>query len=453
MIRKTVSIIMTFILCFGTILSACDIYGIQAATTTAGTGDGKDSFTKTTGKIMKLGKKSRTDNETMTKGYNSFALRALKESIKTDGNKSGNLMISPASLMFALDMAAMGAKGTTYRQIAKLFTPSGKKAAYPSKRDLTSFAKQYRKTLEMSGLMDIANSVWINKNNLDNNNVRVNEAYLNLLRKYYKAAAASLKFDGAARQQINGWIEDKTKGMIKDAVDKLSDDSLMLIINAMAFEGVWKEPYEDYQINEEGIFTNSDGKEEKARLLSSGENWYLNGDGAQGFLKYYEGDRYAFMAILPDDKNISVNEYISGLSDDALEKFYESRAYEEVDTVTPAFSFDYNIEMNDCLKNMGMKKAFDQDADFFAMLDPDTVNPDILLYIGSVIQKTHIELDEKGTKAAAVTIIDFRCTATAVQEPKPRKSVILDRPFAFAIMDTETGTPVFAGVVNTVAKE
>ena len=99
---------------------------------------------------------------------------------------------------------------------------------------------------------------------------------------------------------------------------------------------------------------------------------------------------------------------------------------------------------------MGMKKAFDKDADFFKMLDPETINPDLILYIGSVIQKTHIELDENGTKAAAVTIIDMKCETTSVREPEPRKRVILDRPFAFAIMDTETGTPVFAGIVNSV---
>ncbi|MBP5331980.1 MAG: proteinase inhibitor I4 serpin, partial [Lachnospiraceae bacterium] len=107
-------------------------------------------------------------------------------------------------------------------------------------------------------------------------------------------------------------------------------------------------------------------------------------------------------------------------------------------------------DMSDMLKNMGMKKAFDKNADFFDMIDPSTLNPELLLYIGSVIQKTHIELDENGTKAAAVTIIDFKATTTSVQEPKVRKKVVLDRPFAFAIMDTETGTPVFAGVVNTV---
>ena len=421
------------------------------ATPAAGNGSGNNgsAASEVTGKVMKLGKKSRIDTEKMTSGYNSFALRALKQAITTDGKKNENLMISPASLMFALDMAAMGAKGKTYKQIAKLFTPAGM-STYATKKDLTAFAKLYRKKLEKSGLMDIANSIWINENNLKSNEVKINEAYLNLLRKHYKAAAASLPFNDKAKDQINNWISDKTKGMIKGAVDRLSDDSLMLIINAMAFEGIWKQQYEESAIDENGTFTNSDGKKEKAKMLSSEESWYLHSDDAQGFLKYYEGDKYAFMAILPNDSKISINDYIKSLDDDALERFYNSRTSGEVDTLTPAFSFDYSIEMNDMLKNMGMKKAFDKNANFFSMLDPETVSPDLLLYIGSVIQKTHIELDEKGTKAAAVTIIDFKCETTSVHDPEPRRQVILDRPFAFAIMDTETGTPVFAGVVNTV---
>ena len=97
-----------------------------------------------------------------------------------------------------------------------------------------------------------------------------------------------------------------------------------------------------------------------------------------------------------------------------------------------------------------MKKAFNFDADFLTMLDPACDTSNIALYVGSVIQKTHIELDEKGTKAAAVTVIDMKCEATCVEPVREKKEVILNRPFAFAIVDTESGTPVFAGIVNTV---
>ena len=257
-------------------------------------------------------------------------------------------MISPASLMFALDMAAMGAQGDTYTQMANLLAEGA------NKRDLINFAKSYRKTLEKSGLMKIANSIWINENNLKQNNVQINEEYLNLLRKVFKAAAASREFDETVKNEINSWISKHTNKMINNAVDRLDDKTIMLIINCMAFEGKWETPYEDYQINKNGKFTNYAGKSETAKMLSSEENWYLSSDTAQGFLKYYEGGKYAFMAMLPDDENISINDYIAGLSDDAFVKFFESRVREEVDTVTPAFTFDYGIKMNDMLQALGM---------------------------------------------------------------------------------------------------
>ena len=434
--KRKISVLLILVLALGICFGAINANNAEAKT--------KKTAATVTGKAMKITKKGKLTNEQMTEGYNLFSLKTLKETLKEE-EAGKNVMISPASLMFALDMAAMGAQGDTYTQMANLLAEGA------NKRDLINFAKSYRKTLEKSGLMKIANSIWINENNLKQNNVQVNEEYLNLLRKVFKAAAASREFDETVKNEINGWISKHTNKMINNAVDRLDDKTIMLIINCMAFEGKWETPYEDYQINKNGKFTNYAGKSETAKMLSSEENWYLSSDTAQGFLKYYEGGKYAFMAMLPDDENISINDYIAGLSDDAFVKFFESRVREEVDTVTPAFTFDYGIKMNDMLQALGMEKPFDLSADFLKMLDPKTINPNIALYIGSVIQKTHIELDENGTKAAAVTIIDMKCEATCVQPVKIKKKVILNRPFAFAIMDTETGTPVFTGVVNTVA--
>ena len=434
--KKKISVLLIFVLVLGLGFGAADVNNAEAKT--------KKTAATVTGKAMKVTKKAKLTNEQMTEGYNLFSLKTLKETLK--GEEAGkNVMISPASLMFALDMAAMGAQGNTYKQMANLIAEGA------NKRDLINFAKSYRKTLEKSGLMKIANSIWINEDNLSANGVKVNEEYLNLLRKVFKAAAASRQFNDAAKNEINTWISKHTNKMINNAVDKLDEKTIMLIINCMAFEGKWEEPYEGFQINENGKFTNYAGKTETAKMLSSEENWYLSSDTAQGFLKYYEGGKYAFMAMLPNDENISINDYVAGLSDDEFIKFFESRSREAVDTMTPAFTFDYGINMNDMLKSLGMVTPFEYSADFFKMLDPETIDPDIVLYIGSVIQKTHIELDENGTKAAAVTIIDMKCEATAVEPVRIKKRVILNRPFAFAIMDTETGTPVFTGVVNTTA--
>ena len=436
--KRKISVLLIFVLVLGLGFGAANVNNAEAKT--------KKTAASVTGKAMKITKKAKLTTEQMTEGYNLFSLKTLKETLKEE-EAGKNVMISPASLMFALDMAAMGAQGDTYTQMANLIAEGA------NKRDLINFAKSYRKTLEKSGLMKIANSIWINEDNLAANNVKVNEEYLNLLRKVFKAAAASRSFNEATKNEINTWISKHTNKMINNAVDKLDIKTIMLIINCMAFEGKWEEPYEDYQINKNGKFTNYAGETETAKMLSSEENWYLSSNTAQGFLKYYEGGKYAFMAMLPDDETVSINDYIASLSDDAFVQFFESRVRESVDTVTPAFTFDYSINMNDMLNALGMVKPFDISANFLKMLDPATIDPNIALYIGSVIQKTHIELDENGTKAAAVTIIDMKCEATCVEPIKIKKKVILNRPFAFAIMDTETGTPVFTGVVNTTVEK
>ena len=289
------------------ILAAVLCVGIFGETTTFA--KGKTDASTVTGKVMKLTKKSKATNEEMIRGYNRFSIKTLRETLANEEDGK-NVMISPASLMFALDMAAVGAKGKTYSQMAALI----RKGA--TKRDLVTFAKDYRKTLEDSGLIDIANSIWINENNLRGNNVQINEAYLNLLRKHFKAAAASREFSDTVKDEINAWISEKTKGMIPKTLDKLDDNTIMLIINAMAFEGKWKNEYKEYQINEDGKFTNYAGEVETAKMLSSEEDYYFETENEKGFMKMYEGDKYAFMAILPLDKEISINDYVKGLPDD-----------------------------------------------------------------------------------------------------------------------------------------
>ncbi|MCR5685093.1 MAG: serpin family protein [Lachnospiraceae bacterium] len=405
-------------------------------------GDAAD-YSKPAGKTMKLKKKSVVSSEEMTAGYNSFSMKALKQVLAQE-KEGKNVMISPASLMFALNMAAMGAKGRTYRQMAALLAKGA------TKKDLDSFSKAYRASLEEGGQINVANSLWINDLCLKNLNISVNEKFLNLLRRDFKAATESLDFDDKAKNEINGWISDKTNGMIKNALDDIDPTALMLIINAIAFEGKWADPYEDYQINENGKFTNYKGEKEDAKMLSSREHMYFTGFEAQGFLKFYEDSKYAFMAILPDDESVSINDFVMNLPDDAFETLYGSRYHAKVDTLTPALTFDYGITLNDTLKKMGMKKAFNKDADFTDIIDPATLSPELLVYISRVIQKTHIELDENGTKASAATIIEFKAEATAAPNHDPIMCVILDRPFAFAIVDTATGTPVFTGVVNSV---
>ena len=379
--------------------------------------------------------------EELQDGYLDFSMELLGQTVNMAEDPGENVLISPASILFALDMAAMGAEGETYDQIASLICPGA------SKEDLNKMAEDYMELLTESDEMKVANSFWVNEATLTLRDVEMKERYLDLLKDSYDAEARILDFDEAALEEINEWVDDKTDGMIDEIIREFPDDAFIYLINAMAFEGKWAEDYEEYQINEEGIFHNRDGIEETAKMLSSTESCYMESDVATGFMKYYEGEQFAFLAILPKDEEILLEDFLADFDGEAYRTFYESMSQEDVITLTPAFTFAYDNELSNLLRSLGMTDAFSEDlADFGSIAEADGFR----FWISRVLHKTFIELDESGTRAAAVTAIEMKNDACAIVDFEEPKQVILDRPFIFAIVDTETGQPVFMGTVNSV---
>ena len=233
--------------------------------------------------------------------------------------------------------------------------------------------------------------------------------------------------------------------MIPTVIQDLDPLAAAVLVNALAFEGEWAEPYEDYQVHEND-FTNANGESEDAVYLAETGDTYFESDKAVGFTKPYYGNEYAFLAILPKEK-ISANDFMAEFTADDYRKFYDSKTDKwDVRTIIPKFSYDYEYLMNDTLKEMGADDAFSpDDADFSNIAELKDEN----LYISKVIHKTHIELDQYGTKAAAATVVEMDM-AMAVADPVEYKEVYLDRPFAYAIIDLETGVPVFIGTVNSL---
>ena len=174
-------------------------------------------------------------------------------------------------------------------------------------------------------------------------------------------------------------------------------------------------------------------------MLTGTEKCYLSNERAIGFTKDYAGGRYEFMAVLPNE-DISVSDFVSTMTADEFSKLYKSRSYDyEVTTKLPQFTFDHELRLKDALQSMGITEAFSNDADLSKMFEGNDA------YIKQVFHKTHIELDAKGTKAAAATAVE--AGAKADFSELEHKEVILDRPFVFAIMDSYSTLPVFIGTV------
>ena len=188
-------------------------------------------------------------------------------------------------------------------------------------------------------------------------------------------------------------------------------------------------------------------------MLQGTEHKYLELAGGTGFCKLYSGGQIAFLGLLPP-KGMDARTYANSLTGKAFLTAWE-KAQSKSRTVhikIPCFSYDYTASLKDVLIGMGMGRAFGNSADFQPMMAPDSPGFEEGLHIDDVLHKTHIELDQNGTKAAAVTAVIMEKN-TAFPSQDPPKKVYLDRPFIYALADTRTGNPLFLGIVESIPEK
>ena len=350
----------------------------------------------------------------------AFSVALLKQVLANE-----NVLVSPTSAALALTMTANGAANETKAEMERVLGQG------LTLDDLNAyFNTVYVKGLLSDKTLHVADSVWFR------DGLTLKEAFLQKNKDYFDAALYQSAFDKSTVNDINAWVKKNTNGMIEKLLDDLKPDEMVHLINAVAFEGEWAEKF-DYTA--EATFTSQSGQTQTAQMMSSTENLYLSGNGATGFMKPYKGGKYAFAALLPND-GTTANDYVSSLTAGELSSLLASAKSERVSVSMPKFSYDYKTDLSDAMKAMGMSSAFTDTADFTAMSDTP-------LCIGNITHVTHIEVDENGTRAAAVTDVGMRCTALPMP---PEHSVVLDRPFVYMILDTQTNLPIFLGVLNTL---
>ena len=269
------------------------------------------------------------------------------------------------------------------------------------------------------------------------------EDYMVRTDRIFDAEAVIAPFDQTTVDAVNQWCDDNTDGMIDHLLDEIDPYAQLILMNATALDAPWADPYEDHQVREE-TFTNAGGDTEDVKMLNSTEDTYFETEDAVGFMKYYEGYEYAFLAILPNE-DMTVDEYVQSLTGEKYLEFWNSRttAY-EVWTKLPEFTYEYELKMNDVLGDMGMIRAFNEDADFTGIAEFLDGN----LYIDTVLHKTFIEVGQYRTRAAAVTAVIMEA-GCAMPEPVEIKEVYLDRPFVYAIVEVDTGMPLFIGTLQS----
>lgn len=355
-----------------------------------------------------------------------FAVELLQST-----DSGGNILLSPVSVLSALAMTANGASGETKSQMeAVLGLPT---------EELNTYLQAYADSLPANkhARCSLANSVWFRD---DADHLTVEQAFLDVCADYYGADLFQAPFDDSTLKDLNAWVSDRTDGMIPAILDRIPDSAMVYLVNALAFDGQWASVYRENQIHE-GSFTTEDGTEQSAQMMYSQEFAYLENDLATGFLKYYEGGTYAFAALLPSE-GVTLEDYIASLTGEGLRGTLTSAQPEAVETAIPQFTAQYSTELSGILAELGMADAFDASAaDFSAMGS----SPDGPLYISRVLHKTFLALDAQGTRAGAATVVEADAGASA-----PGRTVYLDRPFLYLLVDCEANLPLFIGAVRSL---
>lgn len=380
---------------------------------------------------------TRQIDETPLVGYGfrlaaaEFSMDLFREIPMEEGE---NVLLSPLSALLCLGMVTGGADGETLRQLEEAF---GMDTDTLNESLLAYVQSLYSgEGCEVA----IANSIWTQSGD---GRFTVNEDFLQKNANYYGAQIYRVPFNGQTVRDINAWVNKHTDGMIKEIVDSVSPDTVMMLINALMFDAKWQEKYESNDIDKY-TFTDYYGNKSKVDMMNSEESFYLTLENAVGFAKKYEGGKYSFVGLLPEEGE-DVYEFARSLTGEDFLAMWDAQSYRTVKVRIPEFSYENEFSLVDTLRALGVEDMFSpEDANFAGLGACEDGN----IFCSEVRQKTFIEVSRNGTKAAAVTWATMECTSAA---PSETVNIFLDRPFVYAIVDNATGLPLFVGVVANIS--
>ncbi len=363
------------------------------------------------------------------KSVGEFTVKLFQENC-TAGK---NTVLSPLSLLYALSIAQNGSAGVTSEEMEE--------AIGISKERLTSYLTTYMDNLlqEDNPVLRINNSLWLSKNNV----LFLKDDFIQEMESHYRADINTVDFSGEVCNRINSWVKDKTGGIIDKLIDTVPENAVMYLINTLVFQAQWEAPYSKHQIKE-GFFNGADGSSQPAVYMQSTEDLYFEDKDACGFMKYYQDRKYAFVAMLPKE-GVALRDYLNSLEGEALLKLMENPQKATVITSIPKFSEEFDRDLADSLKQLGIKSVFDPEkADFSKLCTCSDGN----VYISEIRQKTVLEMGELGTVAGAGT--SAQISYSGVPDMDNAKTVQLNRPFLYIIIDCERNIPLFIGTVENI---
>lgn len=358
---------------------------------------------------------------------NTFAFDIFRKVLQAQAGE--NIIISPLSISYALSMTVNGASSATRDSMLKAMRVSG-----ITIEDLNNSYSELTDALlavDQRVKIQIANSVWTE------NNFVVKKPFTDVLATYYDAETRSFDItDATVPSKINSWIENHTNGLIKEMVDELPANTVMLLINAIYFKGQWRTEFIKSETTSRAFTKSSGSVINIPTMFQTEDHKIYTGDGfVMAELPYGQGN-YVMDIILPDNNDIVTFE--QKLTGNSFSNWVNGLAERKVNLYLPRFKYTFEKSLNEILSSMGMGIAFTDFANFSNISD-------IQLLINEVKHKALIETNEEGTEAAAVTIVGIGTTSAGPNDPV---TIDVNRPFIYVIREITTNSILFMGKVT-----
>lgn len=357
---------------------------------------------------------------------NHFSLDLLREIHGTE-----NIIVSPYSIYNALGMTEMGSSGITRQEMRKvLHLPDLESAG----ENMSKLEKTLQKNAGKSVEWNSASTIWLD------NSLTLKNSFRDSVYKHFQAKIHTSDFQNQPQEtitEINRWVAEKTHDKIPSILNKLNPLERMVLLNAVYFLGSWQEPFEERNTDDD-IFHLENSSQVTVPFMQYTKNLrYYEDSQMQAVSLSYKESSFAMLIILPQVESLS--NYLNVFDADKFTIITERMSWKKVNLHLPRFKVEYKLNLKDDLKNLGMPTAFSDKADFSGMSRAE-------LNIARVIHRAYIEVNEKGTEAAAATAVVMELKGAAPNFDEP---VIFnaDQPFMYFIYDRQSSLILFSGLL------
>lgn len=386
--------------------------------------------------LIKIEKPSVSNEDKLYIASNTAGIKLLQKISADEEGK--NTIFSPVSLSTALAVLENGSAGKTRQEIDEIINPDKLPTGELNEKYCNTINHLintgYKENGNKTTQVELANSLWIQKK------LPVKDSFLKTSNTYYGADAYNVNFtDNRAKSAMNRWIEDKTHGRIQNHITEINPQTDLVLFNSLYFNGKWQHPFNKSKTQKEDF------------NLCSGNTVRVDMMNAEMRINYYEDDQIqagefgyygcSMLVILPRG---NINEYVSKLNYEKIQKTCSNSENIKVKIKFPKFSFKQKNYLASHLEDMGMASAFDSRyADFTGIADR---SEGFNLFINQISQECFISVDEEGTEAAALTSVIMFGSAPPKEIVPPE--FYLNKPFVFVIRDNRTGLILFIGKVE-----